>query len=100
MKKILYVAVAFLLMMSACRGTEHTEAVTAEVEAAQMEGKQAARVIVGREWPDSMELQRELLRARAKSSRYTEEGHPELTAAFDSAFISTIRTIRPELNLR
>jgi hypothetical protein len=44
-----------------------------------------------------MELQQRLLTARAKSSKYEMAGQPRAKEAFDSAFVSTIRTVRPEV---
>ena len=46
-----------LLAFVGCRGTERAEAVEAAVEAAQMEGRTAAREFVNAQWKDTMELQ-------------------------------------------
>ena len=83
--------------LASCSQTEKTEAVTAEITAAQMEGRRAAGIILGPEWKDSVQLQRALLDARAKQSRYIIEGKQHSGEAFDSTFISTIRTVNPEL---
>ena len=85
------------LFLLSCAGTEKTEAITAEITAAQMEGRRAAGVILGPEWKDSLQLQRALMDAKVKQSRYLIEGRPECAAAFDSTFISTIRTVNPDL---
>lgn len=87
-------------VMSSCSGcaeTEHTEEITAEITAAQMEGRSAARSFVNREWKDSTKLQQLLIEAKSRRGKYIDEGKPECAAAYDSAFISTIRAVRPEL---
>ena len=89
-----------LTIMSSCSGcaeTEHTEGITAEITAAQMEGRNAARTFVNREWRDSTKLQQHLLEAKSRRGKYIDEGKPECAAAYDSAFISTIRAVRPNL---
>ena len=80
-----------------CRQTEKTEAITAEIMAAQMEGRRAAGTILGPQWKDTVQLQKALIDAKVKQSRYLIEGKPECAAAFDSTFISTIRTVNPSL---
>lgn len=97
MDKRLYFMIAVMLVLSACAGTERTEAVTAEIEAAQMEGRNAAREFVNAEWKDTMELQNRLLQVRSKQSKYVEGKMPEAAAAFDSAFVGTLRTVRPDI---
>lgn len=89
---------ALLLMGASCSGVEKSEAVTADVVAAQMEGRRAARDIVAKEWNDTVKLQEALLDARAKRVRYDKENRAECAAAFDSGFISTVRAVRPELS--
>lgn len=81
----------------ACSGTEKTEAITAEITAAQMEGRRAAGMIVGPVWKDTAKLQRALLDTKVKQSKYLIDGKPECAEAFDSAFISTIRSVNPSL---
>lgn len=95
--KIYAVCIAALLGLSACRQTERTEQVLTEVEAAQMEGRNAARIFLTRQWNDSTKLRQRLSEERAKAHRYDSIGKPECAAAFDSTFVSTIRTVRPEL---
>lgn len=85
------------LVLVGCKDTEHTEAVTAEITAAQMEGRRAAGRILGPEWQDTSKLQKALLDIRVQQSKYIIDGKPECGAAFDSTFISTIRTVNPEL---
>lgn len=75
---------------------ERKESVEA-LDSARNAGREAARRIIMREWTDSMAFQAAVLDARAAKSRYELEKRPQLTAAFDSAFISTIRTTRPDL---
>lgn len=80
-----------------CVQTEQTEAITAEITAAQLEGRKAARQIVNREWRDTLELQRQLLEAKSIQSKYLIDGKKECAASFDSTFISTVRAVKPEL---
>lgn len=86
-----------MTMCVACGKTEHTEAITAEITAAQIEGRRAGAQVAGPEWKDTTKLQKALLDAKSKQSKYLIEGKPQCAEAFDSAFISTIRTINPNL---
>lgn len=96
MKKLIYIIFA-AVTIAACARTEHTEAVTAEIEAAQMEGREAAREFLNGSLTDTADMQQRLLKVRARSSRYEIEGSREASAAFDTAFISTVRAIHPSL---
>lgn len=69
----------------------------ADVEAAMMQGREAARIFINRKWTDTAELQRNLLEARARRCVYDTTGRRESAAAFDSGFVSTIRTVNPEI---
>ena len=85
------------LLLSNCQQTERTEAITAEITAAQIEGRKAAGQIIGPKWEDTLKLERALLDAKTIQSKYLIQGKPECAEAFDSAFISTIRTVNPDL---
>ena len=76
---------------------EDSEETTAMIEAAMMQGRSDARRIVNTEFKDSMEFHGALLEANARKSAYGLEKKPRCAAAYDSAFISTIRTTRPDL---
>ena len=67
----------------------------AQIEAAHLEGREAARPFINRHFKDSMELQLELVKAGATRSKY--DSLPQCRAAYDSAFISTVRTVNPEV---
>ena len=84
-------------LFTACSQTEKTEAITAEITAAQMEGRRAAGTILGPEWKDSAALQRALLDIKVQQSKYLIDSKPECAEAFDSTFISTIRAVNPAL---
>lgn len=86
-----------MLILSSCGGIEKSEAETADVTAAQMEGREEARKFLNRPWKDTLELQSQLMSSRAKKSKYEMKNQPEMAQAYDSAFISTLRTVRPEL---
>lgn len=81
-----------------CAKTEKTEAITAEVTAAQMEGRRSAGMILGPEWKDTAQLQRALIDIKSRQSKYIINEKPACAEAFDSAFISTIRSVNPELS--
>lgn len=95
MKKYIYLLIIPLAI--GCARTEKTEAVTAEIEAAQMEGREAARDFLQGSLTDTADMQNRLLKVRVKSSRYELEGNKAASEAFDSAFVSTVRAIRPSL---
>lgn len=95
-----YLSGMLLLSMSSCSGcteTEHTEGVTAEITAAQMMGRNDARVFVNRHWNDSSELRYRLALIRHQSDSLKKSRGMEFAAAYDSTFISTIRAVRPDL---
>ena len=94
---IYFVSVFLLLFLGACSQTEKTEAITAEITAAQMEGRKAAASILAPQWKDTVQLQKALLDAKVKQSKYILDGKQECANAFDSTFISTIRTVNPSL---
>lgn len=97
--RLLYLSTMALLGMviSSCAQTEKTEAITAEITAAQMEGRRAAGLILAPEWEDTVKLRQALIEAKVKQSKYLIDGKPECAAAFDSTFISTIRRVNPDL---
>lgn len=101
MKKI-FIMAGIALMLSACsskevRNTENTEETVAEIEAAQMEGRNAAKGFATKVWSDTLQLQRQLMEVRAEQSKYVLSHKPKCAAAYDSTFVSTIRTVRPDL---
>lgn len=90
----------FLLSLGgavSCSQTEKTEEATADITAAQMEGRRAAGKLLAPDWKDTMELQNALLEVKATQSKYVMEGKTKSAEAFDSAFISTLRTVNPDL---
>ena len=92
-----FLPIFMLLLLGSCSDTEKTEGITAEITAAQMEGRRAAGIILGPEWKDTAQLQRALIDAKVKQSKYIIAGKPECAEAFDSAFISTVRAVNPKL---
>ena len=69
----------------------------AETESAIIDGREAARIFVQRNWKDTTELQGLLLEARSRQSKYRMAGKEQSALAFDSAFVSTLRTVRPDV---
>ncbi len=66
-----------------------------QIENARIDGREAARSFINRHFKDSLEMQQEMVEAGARRSKY--DSLPQSQAAFDSAFISTVRTVRPEV---
>ncbi len=101
-RALLYISTLFFLpVISGCSGcteTEHTEAITAEITAAQMEGRKSARNFLIKEWKDTTGLSKKLHETSSIRDNYLKDGKPECAAAYDSAFISTIRSVKPELS--
>lgn len=85
------------LAFYSCTQTEKTEAITAEITAAQMEGRRAAGLILAPNWQDSTLLQKALIETKVKQSQYLINGNPKAAEAFDSSFLSTIRSVNPDL---
>lgn len=96
-RHIIALAAGILVMSAACSQTEKTEAVTAEITAAQMEGRNAAKEYVTKQWKDTIELQRLLLETRSRQSKYVIKGDTAAARAFDDAFVSTLKTVRPDI---
>ena len=66
-------------------GDKKSAAENQEIENAINEGRNAAKVLINAEIKDSTQLQ------------YLLEERPELVEAFDSAFFSLIRSVKPEI---
>lgn len=88
----------FLGLLSSC-GTAGERAEVTEtadqIEEAHIAGREAARTFVNKNWSDSLQLQEQLVEAGARRAVY--DSLPKCRAAYDSAFISTVRTVRPEV---
>ncbi len=84
-------------MNSCSRAAEQAEVKeeAQQIEEAHLSGREAARSFVSRKWKDSIQLQEQMLEVGVQRSRYV--SLPKSRAAFDSAFISTVRTVRPEI---
>lgn len=102
MKKLPYIIFLFGLSLTlwSCgkmKSIEKGEETQSEIEAAMMDGRSAARAFINKTWNDSIELQNHLLEARTKRVPYDTVDKPHCRAAFDSAFVATIRTVRPDI---
>ena len=86
----------FSSLLSSCSKTDKDAEDVAETEAAIIDGREAARIFVQRNWKDT-ELQGLLLEARSRQSKYRMAGKEQSALAFDSAFVSTLRTVRPDV---
>lgn len=98
-KKIILAALSVLISVplfsscSSCSSIEHSEEVTADITAAQIEGRRAARKLIHLQWKDSTELKDEYHRIKL----YRDSIFPDHKAEFDSTFISTIRIVKPSI---
>ena len=94
---------AAIAIFTSCGGNKGAESMEkgessmAVVEAAMMEGRNAARVFLSQDPTDTMAMEQKLLNARAIQSRYVNDNNHDAAMAFDTAFIHTLRAARPEL---
>lgn len=66
-----------------------------QIEQAHNAGREAARKFVSQQWNDTLALQQQLVEAASARAPY--DSLPKCRAAYDSAFISTIRTVSPDV---
>lgn len=93
---IISMAAVAAIVMAGCSGRQSAvKEDPAQIEQAHLEGREAARPFINREFKDSIELQLELVKAGATRAKY--DSMPQCRAAYDSAFISTVRTVKPEI---
>ncbi len=79
-----------------CGGGKAENQVSADqIEQARERARNAARRFVNREVKDTFELQTLLVEAASERSVY--DSLPQCREAFDSTFISTVRTVRPDV---
>lgn len=83
--------------LSACKGTEKSEETEARIEAAMMEGRNAARPFLTRNPHDTVGLSTEVYEAHRKARDYADAGFKRSGETFDSAFARTIRAVNPAL---
>ena len=84
-------------LLISCSGTEKGEETEADIEAAMMEGRAAARPLLNRSWSDTVELRTALKSVRDNGARYDSLSRPRSREAFDSTFVHTIRTVNPRM---
>ncbi len=99
------------IAMAACGKTmseEDRERSAAEAEVAEqissdelmdpaVAARNEAKKFISHEWKDSLELHKQILEARAAKSEYEVAGRHRDAEVFDSVFIATLRTIKPDL---
>lgn len=99
MKKL--ILIIFLILgittFQGCQNSEQPHEDNAEINDAMLQGREAARILVSKEWKDSIQLQNFILEARAKQSRYVIENKPQAAKAFDEGFVTLIKSVRPDL---
>lgn len=93
------ISAVIVMVISSCSGGDAGTGRenSADIEEARIEAREAARKFVNRPWKDTVELQAQLLEARALQSKYKQAGREQSAAAFDSTFVSTLKTVRPEI---
>lgn len=89
--------ISTLTMLCSCGNAEKAEGVQADITAAEMMGRTAARPIVSADPNDTVTIKTAFRKAAEQSEKYKKEGHPEYASKFDSTFYSTIRKIAPEV---
>lgn len=105
---IAIVCIAFVFSFASCNDnevkkvtngkyTEKTEETTAEIEAAMMMGRNKARNFLNRNLTDSAEFDNHLRKVRSTRRSYIKRKWNKSADAFDSIFISTIKTVKPDL---
>ena len=91
--------VSAIAVLPSCSGgadsSKQGEVTAARIEEAHVAGREAARIFVSHRWKDTLQLQEQLVEANAKGAPF--DSITRLRAAYDSAFISTVRTVRPEI---
>lgn len=99
MKYIRTLLFSGLALLAACSSRDggQPKDTPEQIDSARVEGREAARIFVNSVWEDTLDLQRELLEARVRGSRFDRKNHPQAAAAFDSAFVSTVKTVRPDV---
>ncbi len=93
----LYLILGASLLSGGCARTERTEAVVADIEAAQMQGRKAARPLLIDNPSDTNLIRRHLREISDVKNAYDSIGRHDCAAAYDSAFISTVRSVNPGL---
>ena len=94
----LVVAFGSAVMLTSCSSKGNQSGVEEsdeQIEQARIAGREAARTFVNRQWRDTLELQGQMIEAGTRRAAY--DSLPQSRAAYDSAFISTVRTVRPEV---
>lgn len=93
---IIAFALAGMILFS-CKKTDKGEEEAVQIEAAMMEGREAARIFLNRTWNDTIELQQKLQEARSRRIKFDSLGLDRSAVAYDSGFVTTIRTVNPEI---
>lgn len=86
------------IIFTACGGQKSNESITvttSELEDAHNAGREAAREFINKNWTDTLMLQEALIEASSKGAPY--DSIVRLRAAYDSAFIATVRTVNPDI---
>lgn len=95
---LLLPAAALSALLFSCGGIEKSEDVTAEIVAAQMEGRKDARNVVNLNSSDTAVWKQEIEKSRRRATEYADSGKMECALAYDSIFVSTVKTVRPEMS--
>lgn len=79
------------------KGGENQKLTEEEVTEAVNSGRTAARALINVSPTDTFGMQSKLLEARSIQSRYVSAGKKAQAEVFDTAFIHTLRAVRPDL---
>lgn len=99
--KLYYIPLLAASLLASCSGKSSQEGAdtaqneAADIEAAVMQGRTAARAFLDADTTDTLAIQSRLLEARAIQSRYITAGKTDYAEAFDTAFIHTLRAANP-----
>lgn len=84
-------------VLFSCKQVEKAEGQTAEMEAAQMMGRQAAKSLVTKKWTDTTQLNTYIDTLNSQRARFLYGKQPSDYAAYDSAYIRTVRAVDPDM---
>lgn len=94
MRRQTIILAAILSLAASCSRTEKTESVTARIEAAQIEGRRAAKGLLYSQWKDSTDMKADMAAIDSISRSFPDT---VMGGAFRRSFNSTLKTIRPDL---
>lgn len=86
-----------VLFTAGCAQTEKTEGITARITAAQMQGRNAAKLFIPKRLKTGDDIASPLEVIDTVHARYVSSGLSECAEAFDSTLVRTLKVVRPDL---